>query len=385
MGLQYGLPIGALLANLGFQLYGAHKNANATNEYERNLNKQLQASGASPLDLKPRMLAFGNQASRITRDDQLYKNALEQYQNQQQLKDYNTQGAKFGLAPLGSVTSAKEITQPYSSQDAQFSTAGRYGQQALQGVSYLNNLTQGSQSQPNVSAPQPYTNGIPVGATPGGTPLMDDTPLISPGMSPQALQIGATQTILPDIPDGAYITPEMVNNWQQRSTTERGQDITAQTAANRLDFDKQKYDETEKPNALARLRKINQEIQAISTKNRYLGRLLEAEIGAKNRSNRSSGGSSRPTASQEFDQRLMDGVRTGLWTQDEANQAKRVHDLNLGSAGSDSITSNYDANGNLIGTTRTTRSRANGPSGTPAPRVSNPTTVQGSNGRGYTF
>lgn len=206
---------------------------------------------------------FGDPATNRAANAALYKAQYDKYQNDLALQDYNNQGQRFGMAPFHSADAAKTILGPYQGQDAQFLVPGNYGRGAILGSNYLNQVMppQGaSQNQPEAQ-PEPYTTGLPVGATPGGTPLWDDTQ-----KQPPLLTGGATQIELPPIPQDAYITPDMVKQHQDRLINQQN----ANTSTRAQNLREQEYNTIKVPESKLKQRqtelqtkKIQQEIENI--------------------------------------------------------------------------------------------------------------------------
>lgn len=302
----------------GLALWGAHNRANKINAYDDALNNQLQQQGAAPINFgTPKKFAWGNAKDSADQHQKLYDDAVKANNFNQQLGDYSNQGAQYGLGAFRNPESAKAILDPYNTQSAQYQVGGNYGRKQVVGGNYLHNLV-ANQNNPQQPSATPMA-----GLSPNPAPVDPNEPQLIEPNAP--LQTGLSQTQLPPlppIPDDAYIAPGDYYKALTNATAQQTADAStrnAETNAGGLSLRQKQYDTIQLPES--GLKRQGQQLtnQANSIKNSKLSALLQSEI---NRNNRPP--SSHPTASQDFDSTLAQGIKKGYWTPAEAIKARKI-------------------------------------------------------------
>lgn len=303
-----GYLAAGLLGGAGLALLGAHHKANVLNQYDNSLNAQLQQQGATPLNFEHRNFVFKSDADTAASHQKLYDDALKAHQNQSQLNDYNNQGAQYGLQQFTNPTSAEHLVSPYTSKDAEQKVAGQYGPGDAQGALDLQRVFQ-KQNNPQQG---PMAGFSPPPVDPN-EPQLDEPPTLQTGLSQQApLQFSP----------GSHITPDLVKAVLGNVTAQQNADAStrnAETNAGGLSLRQRQYDTIQQPESRLKQAKTQREIQQLSIRNSKLGSLLQSEI---NRNNRPP--SSHPSATQDFESTLAQGIQKGYWTPADAIKARKI-------------------------------------------------------------
>jgi hypothetical protein len=290
--------IGAgLLGGAGLALLGAHLRANKQNDFDDALNAHLQSQGAAPLNFGGhKNFVFKSGADNDALHYKLYEDALKQHlankDAQEQVNDYNANGAKYGFQPFQNAKSAQNIISPYNSKDADFSVAGQYGPRAAKGSMELNNAFQPQQPQQVYSTQQTQRPKAPVNSN---EPILmgnDQQPLQFSPQSQQTISTGVSQQQPVQFSSGAYITPAMVKDAQAHVIDQQNANTSsrnADTNADGLALKQQYYQNVQQPESKVKIQKLQTDINKLNTEMPWIGKKAQAYIAAQNRSGTGSG------------------------------------------------------------------------------------------------
>lgn len=267
------LPFGAALLTIGgLAALKAKQRANQFNDYERLVNMSLPEGYKVPEEHKSFLWGKGSLDYKRDALNMLAKSRLSQYANDTELGDYNNQATRFGMAPFRSTEAAKAILGPYGSQDAQFIVPSQYGPQYLKGRQFLheNFDEDGGQRQGSPILPPFVPPGKTVN-TPGGTVQFD----ISES-SPPILSTGVTQRELPPLPEGAMLTPGMIDSYYK----ERPAYQNARTNERKQKLAEDEYTNIKTPKARLEMKRIEVQIKNIQQIMKYRPQEAKARIAA---------------------------------------------------------------------------------------------------------
>ncbi len=367
MGIDKGaLALSLALGGLALGAKG-HLRARSLNQYADQLNTGLPQGYKLPY--QHRNFYFGDlEGQERTLDAQ-----AKARQGLYTANDFKTGVASQGYqvpfsAPENVSNYGTNVYYPSEKEDRAYQMKGRYGRQALGSLPYVQNYVDG-------------LNGGGAGPQQQNLPPMSSVNKDENGNT--VLTPRATETVLPEVPQNVYVTPEGVEKAMANATTRRGQDITmrgqditAQNAQARLDFEGRKWKD-EAGTRAARQRLLTEQTRKLQLTNPYAVALLKSQI---NRNNRPSGGSSgaRPTSQQAFLDDLNKAVMNGWISQDDAQKAWKIKQGLEPRDQNDSQTVTRDASGNVVSTSTTSRGGGSRSSG--AAQTGRTTSVQGQHG-----
>jgi hypothetical protein len=198
-----GKALGALAlikgAKAGVGAYGRDKQIdNYANAINQGLPAQYQIA------VPKRQFLFGDTTSYQKGLDTLAQQRQDQWQSDYYANNYNV--------PTGGPAAAmqnvfEKISVPNAINQNKYQTDGEYGRKMLQSAPYVQQfLTRAAQQPGAVDAP--VTANMPAPTDIGNGVMWDNG--MNPPQQPSVLSAGAQENVLPELPEGLYVTPEMI-------------------------------------------------------------------------------------------------------------------------------------------------------------------------------
>ena len=334
MGINYTQLMGALLGIGGVAALGGKIRANKLNNYEDSLNASLPDGYKIPT--QHHNFYFGDVDTQSKAYDELYKNAMQNYKDETDNNEYGTLTGHSFKSPRV----AKEYFSSVYAPDQADTLKRSKDYQETENIRYVKDLLTDARLRRQEQQPITGQMQLPLVSLNGKTTNPNPLDLPSPMDGSGPLVAGATKTPPLNIKPNDYLS--LV-----------GHDISQQnadTSKDRLGFEKDKWNE-QAPNRGMQLQKLASDVKLGNIKSQYLAQYLRSEIMKNNR----AGTSGKPSSMQQFDAYLQDGVRHGLWTQQEANHAKRIKVGIMGKPNSVTTTQYDPVTGQPLRRTQTVR------------------------------
>ncbi len=349
MGIDKGaLALSLALGGLALGAKG-HLRARSLNQYADQLNTGLPQGYKLPY--QHRNFYFGD----LEGQERALDAQAKARQGLYTANDFKTGVASQGYqvpfsAPENVSNYGTNVYYPSEKEDRAYQMKGQYGRQTLGSLPYVQKYVDGLSGGGGDAGPGPQQQNLPAMSSVskdenGNTVLMPR----------------ATETVLPEIPENVYVTPEGVEKAMANATTRRGQDLTAQTAENKLGFEERKWNE-DAPTRAARTRLLTEQARKLHLTNPYAVALLRSQI---NRNNRPPGGSGggRPSSQESFLADVNKAVTNGWISQEDAVKVWKIKQGLEPREQNDSQTVTRDARGNVVSTSTTSRGGVGRPSG----------------------